>query len=168
MRITPARDPWSGTDGDEPTDDAFARGQATGPADRPRTRRGGPRAPFLLLPLIGVAAGVGIAYVSQSAHLTQAGYEESTLAAQQADLKRTDAAVGDQLDRLRSPSIIDQAALRLGFRPPSRWTYVPAQPAPVAAPPGLPVVARGTGPGTTPSQTVVEALGGHAPGGSAP
>lgn len=159
MRLTTRTD---APDGD-PTFDAFARGEAANAAERLRTRRGGPRAPFLLLPVIGVAAGIGIAYVSQSAHLTQTGYEQSTLASQQADLQRADSALGDELDRLRSPSRIDAAAARLGLKPPTKWTYVPAQPAPVAAPAGSAVTAGGPAPSLHTGQ-VVEALGGRHPG----
>ena len=120
------------------TFDAFARqersGAGEGERERVRLRRGGPRAPILLLPVIGLAAGIGIAYVSQAAHLTQAGYEESSLAAAQTQLRQTDQQLADEIARLRSPTRIDAAALRLGLQPPTRWTYVVAQPPPIAAP----------------------------------
>ena len=53
------------------TFDAFAGAASTAAApERVRTRRGGPRAPLPLLPLIGLCAGIGIAYVAQTAHIT--------------------------------------------------------------------------------------------------
>ncbi|HET9050509.1 MAG TPA: hypothetical protein VFO60_02335 [Candidatus Dormibacteraeota bacterium] len=122
------------------TFDAFARQEraegAGGERERVRVRRGGPRAPIVLLPLIGLAAGIGIAYVAQSAHLTQAGYEESSLAATRTQLVQQDQQLADQIARLRAPTRVDAAAQRLGLKPPTKWTYVVAQPAPIAAPAG--------------------------------
>ncbi|HEY6782773.1 MAG TPA: hypothetical protein VI296_06020, partial [Candidatus Dormibacteraeota bacterium] len=42
---------------------------------RLRIRRGGPRTPLPLLPVIAVAAGIGIAYVNQTAHVTTDTYQ---------------------------------------------------------------------------------------------
>lgn len=120
------------------TFDAFddpARPAADQRPARKRTRRGGPHAPLLLLPLIGLCAGVGIAYVSQTAHITQASYQATSLQAAQAELRRDDAQLADQLARMRAPERIDAAAQRLGLRPPTRWAYVAEVPPPVAAPP---------------------------------
>lgn len=103
-------------------------------AARPRTRRGGPRTPVPLLPIIAVCAGVAIAYVAQTAHLTQATYQATNLAAQQNDLKREDARLGDELDRLQSTARIDAAAQSLGMRPPARWAYVPSSSVKVTVP----------------------------------
>lgn len=121
-------------DDDGTTFDAFARQEKDELAvsDRVRVRRGGPRAPLLLLPFIGLGAGIGVAYVAQAAHLTQAGYVQSTLAAEQAQLRQTDQQLGDEIARLRSPARIDAAAHQLGMQPPTRWSYVAAQPAPIA------------------------------------
>ena len=142
------------------TFDAFAGAASTAAApERVRTRRGGPRAPLPLLPLIGLCAGIGIAYVAQTAHITQTSYQESSLAAQQADLQRQDAQLADDLARLRSPERIDAAAQRLGLHPPSKWAYVAAVPAPIAPPVITADRASGTtGPG--PLDHVVEAMAG--------
>ena len=48
---------------------------------RLRIRRGGPRTPLPLLPVIAVAAGIGIAYVNQTAHVTTATYQATKLLA---------------------------------------------------------------------------------------
>jgi hypothetical protein len=98
---------------------------------RHRLRRGGPRTPFPLLPLIAVGAGIAIAYVAQTAHVTKATYQLTQLQAQQSQLRQEDTLLGEQLDQLTSAARIDAAAQRLGLRPPARWAYVPA-PSPVA------------------------------------
>ncbi|MFN2582612.1 MAG: hypothetical protein ABR498_07720 [Candidatus Dormibacteria bacterium] len=95
---------------------------------RPRLRRGGPRTPLPLLPLIAVAAGVGVAYVSQSAHTTAATYAASNLAAQRQQLDAQSRQLGDELARLESSERIVSAAQRLGMRPPTSWTYVSGHP----------------------------------------
>lgn len=142
------------------TFDAFAAGEeASKVAERMRNRRGGPRAPLPLLPLIGLCAGVGIAYVAQSAHLTQTSYQETTLVAQQQDLQRDDASLGDQLARMRSPSRIAAAAQRLGLHPPAHWAYVVAVPPPIATPPRAGDGASPT-PGADPLEHVVQAMSG--------
>lgn len=144
---------------DDATFDAFA-GSAPAPPDeppRPRTRRGGPRAPLPLLPLIGLCAGVGVAYVAQTAHVTQASYQESRLAAEQRDLRSEDVRLGDDLARLRSPVRITAAAERLGMKPPARWAYVAAVPAPVAAPAARSGSAPET-PQVDPAMQVLEAM----------
>ena len=46
---------------------------------RLRIRRGGPRTPLPLLPVIAIAAGIGIAYVNQTAHVTTATYQATRL-----------------------------------------------------------------------------------------
>ena len=125
------------------TFDAFA--DTTASARRPvreRTRRGGPRAPFPLLPIIGICAGIGLAYVAQTAHVTQTAYEATSAAAQQAQLQRQAASLSDELSRLTDPTRIDAAAQRLGLRPPGSWTYVAAVPPPIAAPVTTPDATR--------------------------
>lgn len=142
------------------TFDAFAVGStpATTPqrSERARTRRGGPFAPLPLLPLIGLAAGVGIAYVSQTAHITQASYQETTLAGKQSELERQATQLQDDLARLQSPERIDAAAQRLGLKPPAHWAYVIQVPAPI----GAPATTRLPGGSTTPAagDHVVQAM----------
>jgi cell division protein FtsL len=133
---------------DEATFDSFAdlsreatarNGVDTVPIDearapRSRNRRGGPRTPLPLLPLIAVCAGVGIAYVAQTAHLTQVNYQATTLQAQQNELHREEARLADQVERLRSSARIGAAAQQLGLRPPARWAYVPSVTTPVVVP----------------------------------
>ena len=103
------------------------------PARRPRLRRGGPRTPLPLLPLIAVAAGIGVAYVAQTAHTTEATYTASSLSAQQQQLTALDQQLGDELARLESSERIVSAAQRLGMRPADRWAYVAGQSVPVFA-----------------------------------
>lgn len=107
---------------------------------RGRLRRGGPRTPLPLLPLIAVGAGIGIAYVSQTAHATQSTYRATTLAAQQQVLRTEDAQLADELARLESSERIVAAAQTLGMRPASSWAYVASQPVrvlPVSSSPEL-------------------------------
>ena len=53
---------------------------------RLRIRRGGPRTPLPLLPVIAIAAGIGIAYVNQTAHVTTATYQATRLEGRQQQL----------------------------------------------------------------------------------
>jgi len=128
-------------------------------ARRSRTRRGGARTPWLLLPLIGVIAGVAIAYVSQTAGLTQATYQLSSLSAEQSQLRAQDAQVTGQLERMRSAARIQSAAQSMGMRPSGQWNYIVAAPDPVpsAAPPRL---AAAPGGGSDPFQRLVAVLEG--------
>jgi hypothetical protein len=98
------------------------------PGRRQRLRRGGPRTPLPLLPVIAVAAGIGVAYVSQSAHTTEATYEASRLAAQQRQLVSRDQQLSEELARLESSERIVSAAQQLGMRPANQWASVAAQP----------------------------------------
>jgi len=91
---------------------------------RSRLRRGGPRTPLPLLPLIAVGAGIGIAYVSQTAHATSSTYRASTLAADQQVLRTQYQQLQDELARLQSSERIVAAAQQLGMRPASSWAYV--------------------------------------------
>jgi cell division protein FtsL len=127
---------------------------------RPRTRRGGPRTPLPLLPIIGICAGIGIAYVSQTAHLTQATYQASSLAAQQQQLQAQASQLDDELARLRSSARINAAATQLGMKPPARWAYVAAAAQPVNVP-AAPETVAGAGDTTAdPVQRLVAALSG--------
>jgi hypothetical protein len=91
---------------------------------RPRRGRGSPRTPLPLLPIIAVAAGIGVAYVAQTAHATQSTYEATSLAADQTQLRQEDQRLGDELGRLRSAERIVSAAHKMGMRPASQWSYV--------------------------------------------
>ena len=106
-------------------------------SSRPRTRlrRGGPRTPLPLLPVIAIAAGVGIAYVSQIAHTTEATYRETTLASQQQQLRSDDALLQAELARMQSAERIVAAAHGLGMRPADRWGYAGARPVQLVPPP---------------------------------
>jgi hypothetical protein len=128
---------------DDDTFDAFSDGRPVqevpdglGPDGRRSRRRrgGGPRTPLPLLPFILLVAVIGIAYVAQSAHLTQSTFQATRLAAEQASLRDENSRLGDELDRLRAGARIGAAAQSLGLRPPSRWAYVAAAPPPVGVP----------------------------------
>ena len=128
------------------------------PARRTRLRRGGPRTPLPLLPLIAALAGVGVAYVSQSAHATQATYQAASLASQNEHLRGQAAQLGDELARLESAERIVAAAQQLGMRPAGRWSYVDAQLKPVVS---LPTPQLATQPGSgDPLQQFVAVIGG--------
>ena len=128
------------------------------PAQRTRLRRGGPRTPLPLLPLIGVVAGIALAYVGQTAHVTSATYHATSLSSEHTTLLQENQRLGDELDRLRSSERIDAAALQLGMRPPAQWAYVAGtQPAvTVPAAPGRPAPQ----PANDPLQRLVAALTG--------
>jgi hypothetical protein len=117
----------AGDPGEMPLENAAPR--------RTRTRRGGPRTPLPLVGLVAVCAGIGVAYVGQVAHSTQATYEASHLQSQQMDLRSQAARLDDDLNRLRATERIVAAAQHLGMRPPGSWAYVATSPlAPVAHP----------------------------------
>jgi hypothetical protein len=140
------------------------------PARRTRLRRGGPRTPLPLLPLIAALAGVGVAYVSQSAHSTQATYQAASLSVENQQLLSQDSQLGDDLARLESAARIVAAAQQLGMRPAGHWKYVDVLVKPVVNLPA-PVLATQAGSGD-PLQQFVAALGGafgvHGSQGAAP
>ena len=105
------------------------------PGRRLRLRRGGPRTPLPLLPVIAVAAGIGIAYVSQIAHATKTTYQATSLATQQQRLRSDEAQLHAELSRLESAERIVAAAQGLGMRPADRWGYATAQPVQLVQPP---------------------------------
>ena len=153
-----------------PADDLSGVPLDEAPARRTRLRRGGPRTPLPLLPLIAALAGVGVAYVGQSAHATQATYDAAGLSAQNLQLSTHDAQLGDDLARLESAARIVAAAQKLGMRPAGQWSYVAAQPRAVIPTPG-PLLATQPGSGD-PLQQFVAAVGGafgvHGSRGAAP
>lgn len=128
-------------------------------ARRTRLRRGGPRTPLPLLPLIAALAGVGVAYVSQSAHSTSATYQAVQLSAQNQQLSAQDAQLGDELARLQSAERIVAAAQKLGMRPAGRWSYVNVPLKPVVNVPG-PQLVTTPGGGGDPLQQFVASVGG--------
>ncbi len=95
---------------------------------RLRIRRGGPRTPLPLLPAIAIAAGIGIAYVNQTAHVTTATYQATRLAAQQQQLVAQDSQLSAELSRLQSSERIIAAAQDMGMRPAAKWAFVVAAP----------------------------------------
>ncbi len=153
-----------------PTDDLTGVPLDETPARRTRLRRGGPRTPLPLLPLIAALAGVGVAYVSQSAHSTQATYQAVSLSVENQQLRSQDSQLGDDLARLESAARIVAAAQQLGMRPAGHWSYVDVQVKPVVNVPA-PVLANQSGSGD-PLQQFVAAVGGafgvHGSQGAAP
>jgi hypothetical protein len=123
---------------------ALPRGIPPSPQRPPRSRRrrGGPRTPLPLLPIIAICTGVGLAYVNQTAKATQDNYDQSHLIYQQQQLITQDQQLGDQLASLSSSSRIIAAAERLGMVPGGTWTYA-EEPAPR---PGQPAVAASSSP----------------------
>jgi hypothetical protein len=95
---------------------------------RLRIRRGGPRTPLPLLPVIAIAAGIGIAYVNQTAHVTTATYQATRLAAQQQQLVALDSQLSAELSRLESSERIIAAAQGMGMRTAVKWEFVAAAP----------------------------------------
>jgi len=105
-------------------------------ARRFRIRRGGPRTPLPLLPVIAIAAGIGIAYVNQTAHVTTATYQATRLTAEQQQLAAQAGQLNDELSRLESSERIIAAAQHLGMHPAARWAFVEAGPSHVITSPG--------------------------------
>jgi hypothetical protein len=141
-----------------PSDDLDAVPLDHVPARRTRLRRGGPRTPLPLLPIIAAFAGVGVAYISQSAHSTQATYTAAALSDQNQQLRNQDGQLGDDLARLESAARIVAAAQQLGMRPAGHWSYIDAQLKPVVAVPA-PLFAAQPG-GSDPLQQFVATVGG--------
>jgi hypothetical protein len=81
-----------------------------------------------LLPVIAIAAGIGIAYVNQTAHVTTATYQATRLEAKQQQLIAFDSQLGAELSRLESSERIIAAAQDMGMRPAAKWAVVAAAP----------------------------------------
>lgn len=126
---------------------------------RIRGRRGGPRTPLPLLPLIAIAAGVALAYVNQTAHATQATYEATSLSTDQTQLKQESARLGDELGRLSSAERVVTAAQAMGMRPAGSWAYVVTQPVRVVSPPSSGAVVANDQSGTAGQQLVGDVSG---------
>ena len=134
---------------------------------RGRTRRGGLRTPLPLLAVIAIAAGIGIAYVSQTARVTQATYQVSSLNAEQQQLTMQNGKLGDDLSRLEASERIVAAAQQLGMKPANSWSYLATSPVPVLTPPKAPANAQSQP--SDPMQRLVASLGaafGFGPGAS--
>jgi hypothetical protein len=135
------------------------RGDADQPADalplsapasrRDRRRRGGPRTPLPLLPIIAVCAGIGLAYVSQTAQATQANYDQTSLIHQQQQLTLEDQQLGSQLGELSASARIIESAQRLGMVTGGTWAYAVAPAARVATPPATELAAPSTQSGSS-------------------
>jgi hypothetical protein len=95
---------------------------------RLRIRRGGPRTPLPLLPVIAIAAGIGIAYVNQTAHVTTATYQATRLESRQQQLVAENLQLGSELSRLEGSERIIYAAQSMGMRPAAKWADVVAAP----------------------------------------
>jgi len=102
---------------------------------RDRRRRGGPRTPLPLLPVIAVCAGIGLAYVSQTAQATQANYDQTALIHEQQQLTVQDQQLGAQLAQLSASARIIEAAQRLGMVTGGTWSYAVAPAATVVSAP---------------------------------
>ncbi len=110
-----------------PSATALPSGEAEGIRPlRDRRRRGGPRTPLPLLPIIAVCAGVGLAYVNQTAKATQDNYNETHLIYQQQQLITESQQLGDQLASLSGSSRIIAQARKLGMVTGGTWTYAEA------------------------------------------
>jgi TPP-dependent trihydroxycyclohexane-1,2-dione (THcHDO) dehydratase len=95
-------------------------------ARRDRRRRGGPRTPLPLLPIIAVCAGVGLAYVNQTAQATRANYDQTSLIHEQQQLTAQDQQLGAQLGQLSSAARVIGLAQRLGMVTGGTWSYAVA------------------------------------------
>ena len=116
---------------------------------RDRRRQGGPRTPLPLLPIIAVCAGIGLAYVSQTAQATQANYDQTSLIQQQQQLTLEDQQLGSQLSELSASARIIESAQRLGMVTGGTWAYAVAPAAQVATPPATELAAPSTQSGTS-------------------
>jgi len=108
---------------------------------RDRRRRGGPRTPLPLLPVIAVCAGIGLAYVSQTAQATQANYDQTSLIHEQQQLTVQDQQLGAQLAQLSASARIIEAAQRLGMVTGGTWSYAVAPAVPVVSAPATELAA---------------------------
>jgi hypothetical protein len=133
MHLHPLRDRGDA----EPSADALPLSATS--SRRDRRRRGGPRTPLPLLPIIAVCAGIGLAYVSQTAQATQATYDQTSVIQQQLTLE--DQQLGSQLAELSASARIIESAERLGMVTGGTWAYAVAPAAQVATPPATELAA---------------------------
>jgi cell division protein FtsL len=135
MHLHPLRDRGDA----EPSADALPLSATS--SRRDRRRRGGPRTPLPLLPIIAVCAGIGLAYVSQTAQATQATYDQTKLISTQQQLTLEDQQLGSQLAELSASARIIESAQRLGMVTGGTWVYAVAPAAQVATPPATELAA---------------------------
>jgi cell division protein FtsL len=114
---------------------------------RDRRRRGGPRTPLPLLPVIAVCAGIGLAYVSQTAQATQANYDQTALIHEQQQLTAQDQQLGVQLGQLSASARIIESAQRLGMVTGGTWSYAVAPAAQLVTAPATELAAAPAQPG---------------------
>ncbi|MBV8301978.1 MAG: hypothetical protein JOY68_08665 [Candidatus Dormibacteraeota bacterium] len=107
-----------------------------------------------------MGAGIGVAYVSQSAHATKSTYELTALQAEQQQLVSQDGQLGDELARLQSSERIVAAAQTLGMQPDGQWSYVAAKPVQILGAGGSPQEAATAQSGAL--QQLIGVLGGGA------
>jgi hypothetical protein len=134
------------------------------PQRRVRLRRGGPRTPLPLLPVIAIAAGIGIAYINQTAHTTQATYHATELTAQQQQLGSQAAQLGDELARLQSSERLVAAAQQLGMRPADKWAYTASNVVPIVPASAAPQLTGGIDQSAL-QQLVAALVGAYGPSG---
>ena len=150
MHLHPLRDRGDA----EPSADALPLSATS--SRRDRRRRGGPRTPLPLLPIIAVCAGIGLAYVSQTAQATQATYDQTKLISTQQQLTLEDQQLGSQLAELSASARIIDSAQRLGMVTGGTWAYAVAPAAQVATPPATELAAA---PSTQSGSSVLGELG---------
>jgi hypothetical protein len=116
------------------------------PGSAPHTRRerrgrGGPRTPLPLLPIIAICAGIGLAYVSQTAQATQANYDQTNLIQEQQQLTAQDLQLGAQLSQLSASARVIDEAQSLGMVTGGTWSYAVAPAADVVTAPATELAA---------------------------
>jgi len=129
-------------------------------ARRDRRRRGGPRTPLPLLPIIAVGTGICLAYVSQTAQATKANYDQTSLIHEEQQLTAQDQQLGVQLAQLSAAERVITAAQRLGMVTGGTWSYAVGPTAQVVTPPATVVSAPQTQTGSSILGELASALSG--------